>query len=265
MPFTFSHPAIVLPLTKARLKLSATALIIGSMIPDFEYFIRMRDRSRYSHTLTGIFWFDLPLALIVCFLYHLVVRNSLFDNLPSFLRDRFSVYKSFDWSKYFFKNWVIVVASIIIGTITHIVWDAVTHNTMFYVKQADLSDVAKIGRINLAGYKFLQLASTVAGGLVVLYSIFSLRRVHQPDVKVDYRYWGIVWFITLSALTVRFGKDHFHFHYWNPYRVAAVSFISCFMIGLIIAPLLLNQKRSGNTGSSLKMRAEPDPVGNKKF
>jgi len=36
MPFTFSHPAIVLPLTKARLKLSATGLIVGSTIPDFE-------------------------------------------------------------------------------------------------------------------------------------------------------------------------------------------------------------------------------------
>ena len=175
MPFTFSHPAIVLPLTKARLKLSATGLIIGSMIPDFEYFIRMRDRSRYSHTLTGIFWFDVPLALLVCFIYHLVVRNSLFDNLPSFLKDRFSVYKRFDWSRYFLKNWAIVLVSIIIGAASHIVWDGVTHNTMFYVNQADLSTMTKIGKINLAGYKFLQLASTIVGGLVVIYSIFALR------------------------------------------------------------------------------------------
>src|SRR5580765_7324040 len=105
MPFTFSHPALVLPLIKARLKLSATGLIIGSMIPDFEYFIRMTDISKYSHTLTGIFWFDIPLALFVCFIYHLVVRNSLFDNLPSFLKERVSAYKGFDWSGYFQKNW----------------------------------------------------------------------------------------------------------------------------------------------------------------
>src|SRR4030095_12199666 len=178
MPFTFSHPAIVLPLAKARLKLSVTGLVIGSMIPDFEYFIRMRDKSKYSHTLGGIFWFDIPLALFVCFIYHLVVRNSLFDNLPSFLRDRFSSYKSFDWSKYFLKNWALALISIIIGAVSHIAWDGVTHNTMFYVNQADLSTMMKIGRINLAGYKFLQLASTVAGGIVVIYSIFSLRRIH---------------------------------------------------------------------------------------
>lgn len=260
MPFTFSHPAIVLPLVKTRLKLSATALIIGSMIPDFEYFIRMRDRSKYSHTLTGIFWFDIPLALLVCFLFHLIVRNPLFNNLPPFLKDRFSIYKSFNWSKYFFKNWAIVLVSIIIGAISHIVWDGVTHNTMFYVNQADLSTFMKIGRINLAGYKFLQLVSTLAGGIAVIYSIFALRRIHQPRTKIDYRYWGLVWLITLSALFVRIAKDHFHLHYWNPYRVMAVSFISCFMIGLIIAPLLLKRKQPAATKTFMKKEEEVDTL-----
>ena len=260
MPFTFSHPAIVLPLTKARLKLSATGLIIGSMIPDFEYFIRMRDRSRYSHTLTGIFWFDIPLALLVCFLYHLVVRNSLFDNLPSFLKERVSVYKGFDWTGYFLNHWAIVLVSITIGAASHIVWDGVTHNTMFYVNQADLSTMMKIGRINLAGYRFLQLASTVAGGLVVLYSIFALRRIHQPKAKINYWYWALVWFITFSATFLRFAKDHFNFHYYNLYRVAAVSFISCFMIGLILTPLLLSQKKLPGEKTSLKRKIEVDTV-----
>lgn len=260
MPFTFSHPAIVLPLTKARLKLSATGLIIGSMIPDFEYFIRMRDRSKYSHTLTGIFWYDVPLALAVCFIYHLVVRNSLFDNLPSFLKDRFSIYKRFDWSRYFLKNWAIVLVSIIIGAVSHIVWDGVTHNTMFYVNQADLSTMTRIGRINLAGYKFLQLASTIAGGLVVIYSIFALPRIHQPKTKIDYRYWALVWLITFSALFLRFAKDHFHPHYYNLYRVVAVSFISCFMIGLILTPLLLNQKQPPGAKASQKRKIAVDTV-----
>ncbi|WP_434297574.1 DUF4184 family protein [Clostridium sporogenes] len=40
MPFTFSHPAIVLHLEKKWNKyFSFTALILGSMSPDFEYFI----------------------------------------------------------------------------------------------------------------------------------------------------------------------------------------------------------------------------------
>jgi hypothetical protein len=242
MPFTFSHPAIVLPLTKARLNLSATGLIIGSMVPDFEYFIRMIDKTKYSHTLFGIFWFDLPLTLLVSFIYHQVVRNSLFDNLPSFLKDRFSVYKKFNWPKYFVKNWTIVLVSIIVGSVSHILWDGVTHHTMFYVKQADLSTMMKIGTINLAGYKFLQLASSVVGGLAVIYSIFSLRRIHQPKTKIDYRYWVMVLFIAFFVFFLRFSKFGFHFYYFKYHRAIAVTFISTLMIGLILTPLLLNQK-----------------------
>jgi hypothetical protein len=93
MPFTFSHPAIVIPLAAKKIRLSATGLIVGSMAPDFEYFIRMKNVSRYSHTAMGLFWFDLPLALLLCFIYHLIVRNSLFDNLPAFLKERLMVYK----------------------------------------------------------------------------------------------------------------------------------------------------------------------------
>ena len=65
MPFTFSHPAIVLPLLKLSPKyISASAVIIGSMAPDFEYFIRMRLQQVHGHNLAGAFFFDLPVAII---------------------------------------------------------------------------------------------------------------------------------------------------------------------------------------------------------
>jgi len=258
MPFTFSHPAIVLPLTKARLNLSATSLIIGSMMPDFEYFIRMIDKTRYSHTLFGIFWFDLPLTLIASFIYHQVVRNRLFDNLPSFLKDRLSIYKKFNWPRYFVKNWAFVIVSIIIGAVSHIVWDGVTHNTMFYVKQADLSTMMKIGTINLAGYKFLQLISSIVGGLVVIFSIFSLRRIHQPKTKIDYRYWALVWFIAFFVFFLRFSRFGFHFYYFKYHRVIAVSAISSMMIGLILTPLLLKQRQPAVTKSSSRHETRVD-------
>ena len=57
MPFTFSHPAIILPLKKLPKKyISMTGLIVGSIAPDFEYFLRMK--SKYSHTMSGILWYD---------------------------------------------------------------------------------------------------------------------------------------------------------------------------------------------------------------
>ena len=81
------------------------------MTPDFEYFIRMKNVSRYSHTPIGLFWFDLPLALLLCFIYHLIVRNSLFDNLPAYLKEKLIIYKDFQWLKYFQARWAIVLIS----------------------------------------------------------------------------------------------------------------------------------------------------------
>jgi hypothetical protein len=80
MPFTFSHPAAILPLRWLPNKYySLTGLIIGSMTPDFEFLIRMNVGSIYSHTLAGIFYFDIPVGIAICFLFHDVVRDDLIE------------------------------------------------------------------------------------------------------------------------------------------------------------------------------------------
>ncbi len=137
MPFTFSHPAAILPLAYLPKRwISLTGLIIGSMIPDFEYFIRMKPFSQYSHTILGVFWFDLPLAILIAFIFHNLVKNSLFNNSPAFLQVRLADYKNLDWNNYFRKNWLIVIISILIGTFSHLLWDSFTHETVFLSKNA---------------------------------------------------------------------------------------------------------------------------------
>jgi Domain of unknown function (DUF4184) len=53
----------------------------------------MKMQSDYSHTLGGLFWFDLPLGLLLAFIFHTIVRNMLDDNLPAVLRSLLSNYK----------------------------------------------------------------------------------------------------------------------------------------------------------------------------
>src|SRR5688572_151694 len=102
MPFTFAHPAIVLPLNYLGKRwISMTGLVIGSIIPDFEYFLRMKLRSEYSHTLAGIFWFDLPLTIFVAFIFHLIIRNPLIENSPKFLNQRLLNFENFNWLQHF--------------------------------------------------------------------------------------------------------------------------------------------------------------------
>ncbi len=158
MPFTFSHPALVLPLSfLPRHWFSMTGLIIGSLTPDFEYFLRMKIQSDYSHTLSGLFWFDLPLGILLTFIFHNIVRNSLFDNLPSTLYTRFASFKKFDWNYYFTRNWFVVIISIIIGAASHIFWDSFTHFDGYFVQTIpDLSKSTDIYGIKIQVLKKLQ-------------------------------------------------------------------------------------------------------------
>lgn len=132
MPFTLSHPAIVLPL---RRYFSLTGLVIGSMSPDFEYFVRMNLQSEYGHTFWGTFYFCLPISMIVSFLYHYYIRNSLIMNLPYFFQRRFARFKDFHWGNYCKEKWFLVIISILIGAFSHILWDSFTHKTGFFVQQ----------------------------------------------------------------------------------------------------------------------------------
>src|SRR6185295_15030806 len=134
MPFTFSHPAAVLPLAYLPKRfVSMTGLVIGSMAPDFEYFLRMTGNSYYSHTWIGLFWFDLPLTIILAFIFHLVVRDRLVNNLPVFLAKRLLIFTNFNWIKHFKENFLIVIASIIVGIVSHILWDKFTHEGKIFV------------------------------------------------------------------------------------------------------------------------------------
>lgn len=60
------------------------------MVPDAEYFLRMRVLSNHSHTTMGLFYFDLPIGLIIYLLFVQFVRSPLIIHLPAFLRERFN-------------------------------------------------------------------------------------------------------------------------------------------------------------------------------
>jgi len=240
MPFTFSHPAITLPLTYLpRQWVSLTGLVIGSLTPDFEYFLRMRIESSYSHTIVGLFWFDLPIGLLLAFIFHNIVRDSLLDNLPTFLKSRFSVLRQFEWNKYFKKNWLVVIISTLIGAASHILWDSFTHNYGFFVETIP----ALTSKINLFGmqvttFKILQHLSTIIGGLVIVYAIYKLPKDSKVIGNATVKYWVLLAGITLSIIAIRL-LSGFEF---KQYGNLAVTGISSVLISLTLTPWLIKAK-----------------------
>lgn len=244
MPFTFSHPAIILPLTYLPRKwFSLTGLVIGSLTPDFEYFLRMRVKSNYSHTLEGIFWFDLPLALLLAFTFHNIIRNSLFDNLPTFLKSRFSTFKQFDWNRFFYKNWLVLIISILIGTASHLFWDSFTHNHGYFVETIpSLTNTIDLFGEQIPIFKILQHSSTLIGGLLITLAFYKLPTDSSGNKKINLKYWTIFAGLTLTIISIRILSGLEIKQYGN----VIVTAISAGIISLILTPLA-TRITGGNT------------------
>jgi hypothetical protein len=86
VPFTLSHPAAILPLTRsfsALRPLVLSALIVGSITPDIQYFTSYPNLSRFSHTLPGVFIFCVPVGLLLLWTFHRVVKLPLVSLMPA--------------------------------------------------------------------------------------------------------------------------------------------------------------------------------------
>ncbi len=243
MPFTFAHPAIILPfkyLPKHRYSLSG--LIVGSMTPDFEYFIRMQVKSIYSHTLPGLFWFDVPLGLVLTFVYLLLVKDPLIRHLPILLNRRFSAYarKTVNISA---NAIAIVTLSVLIGAASHLLWDGFTHPTGYFVKQIPaLSSVAYIGSNRIFIYKILQHGSTITGLAIILFTALLLPKKENTKAKNIARYWLTIALTSILTVVLRLltGLS------WQQYSNLLVTSIAGGFIGLIIASVILTRNNRIN-------------------
>jgi hypothetical protein len=83
MPWTLSHPAIVLPLRRfSPPPLGFAALVIGSMTPDIGFYIDRFDLSTFAQTLPDSFLACLPTGVILLLFYYLFCRAVCYSSPP---------------------------------------------------------------------------------------------------------------------------------------------------------------------------------------
>ncbi len=239
MPFTFSHPALVLPIAYFPRKFySLTGLVVGSMIPDFEYFLRMSTKGEYGHTLLGVLWFDLPLAILVALIYHFLVRNLLIDNLLKFLYVRLLPFKQLDWLRYFQAHWFVVCISIIFGTCSHLLWDSFTHDDGYFVQMMPVlaTSVGFFGA-HIHIFQLLQYGCSLVGGLLIMFVIFHLPKQEPVEREKIGSYWLMVLLLTLFILTLRLlvGIEQ------RFYDTLIISFIASGLFSLVLTSLVIKR------------------------
>jgi uncharacterized protein DUF4184 len=165
MPMTFSHPAAVLPLRRCGLVFSA--LLVGSVAPDSEYFFGLRHSA--SHTMPGVVTFSFPIALAGLVIFHVIVKWPLISLLPAGLQARvIGPARRFRWFPA--SRLLLILLSLAIGIATHILLDGFTHPDSWAVSHcAALRTIVPIPAYRpMAMYAVLQYGITAVGVLVLI-------------------------------------------------------------------------------------------------
>ncbi len=164
MPFTVAHTVAVIPLVKYLGKFGAlSALIIGSMTPDFSYFTPYLVHQRFeSHSLLGVYLFAIPMGLTIYFLYHLLMAPVIVSILPKAIKQHLHpdlfIGRLPDIPAY------ALIFSLVLGALTHISWDFFTHlyGAPQYIPALTVPIVAVDG-YDIMPYRVLQHGSTLFG------------------------------------------------------------------------------------------------------
>lgn len=248
MPFTFSHPAIVICLSKSRLRLSLTALVAGSIVPDFEFYFRLKQTGNYAHHWPGVIIFDIPVAVLLCYLYHIYMRNVIIQQLPVWFRCRFSEALSFNWNKYAAENKFNVFVSIIIGIVSHLLWDAFTHDDgAFVVLFPILSKHFILAGMAIPVYGILQLISSIWGLWIVFKEIAAMPVQEDLFLRGEKRnHFPLVFVIAgISILTLRL----FLFPQYHSNPDVLIATIGSFIYSAIIISVLYTLFKKTNIES----------------
>jgi hypothetical protein len=176
MPFTLSHAAAVLPLRNTRLPLAA--LMVGSMTPDFGYFLSIRLTRTSMHDLDGLFLVSWPVGFAVWLFYVHVLERPTREMLSPAWRQRLPA------SDRGFSPGALGLAAlaVLIGAATHIAWDAFTHahTVVTDAFPALYTELFELHGRPVRVYLLLQLLSSVFGLVALGVWAYNLR--HAPAV-----------------------------------------------------------------------------------
>lgn len=197
MPNPIAHPAASIPFTRAGLVFSA--LVIGSISPDFGYLIPL-PIPYFMYTTPGLILFDVPVGFVLLWLFHTLVKWPLLATLPEGLQRRlFKPAQGFSFGP--LKHFGLILLSLLVGSLTHVIWDSFTHDYGWMVQQFAILSIP-IGGMPL--YSILQNLGTLLGiGMLTYWFIRWLPTAPQSD-QLPRRFSGKVrtLFLVLAAISL---------------------------------------------------------------
>lgn len=211
MPFTISHLGAVLPFSrylKSRQMLSAA--IIGSMAPDFGIFMPWHLQRMETHGIFALVKFILPVGLVSYWMFQCIIKRALIAVLPdrAYLLARPFIAAA-DIRK--LLAWLLATAGILLGALTHLMWDAFTHEGARGMRMMPALDelMLGVGGHHLAGQRLLQDVSSLVGFAIIgLWIAWALRGSTAPDTgprllgSAERALWICVYCVATALVTI---------------------------------------------------------------
>src|SRR5271170_2893514 len=213
MPYTLSHAAVVLPFSRllARWQLLSAA-VIGAMAPDFRVFLPWRLGRVETHSALSLLIFCLPVGLLAYWLFQSLVKTPVLEVLPEGAYARWRPFAA-PANIRSARQWVLAACGVLGGALTHLIWDAFTHEGARGVRWFPVLDdpVLEIGRRHVDGVTLMQDLSSLIGLAVVLgFIAYELRRGREPAVpnrlvsRTERRGWVLAYVLAALSATWAF-------------------------------------------------------------
>lgn len=243
MPFTPAHPAILLPAKLLPRKyISWTALFIGSMVPDMEYFLFMNPGSRMSHSIYGIINFNLPMTFLLAMAWHSFVGPVVLRVLPFFRVEYTRIHHDFaDWLT---KNWLVFILSALVGICSHLFLDGFCHHRGFIVQRIPyLTEMVHFAGFDIRRCYLVWYVSSAVGMLLMFVFVMEprnlLKKLKWQQALQGWKFWLQVFVVALVIASVRiaFGLK------WNIVRHLVIISIGALFYSVLLVALAEKLRR----------------------
>jgi hypothetical protein len=250
MPWTFAHPAAVLPLRKLANAacLSFPALLIGCITPDVVYHLGRWDWGRLTHSPIGLLLVDVPIG--VCLLW---CGSTLQAPLAGLLPEPHQqVLMNARFLQAGWRRAGITCLSLALGATTHLLWDSFTHATAFFVQAFEwLAWPVPFPGKEIRVYTLLQHGGTLAGvaALTISYCRQCVRisGIHPLDSRPRRLGWlaAVMGSAVTLALPIAYWESismtgEANLHIW---LVRQVAYSTSVFVGLIVSIALVRHWR----------------------
>jgi hypothetical protein len=187
-----------------------SAAVIGAMVPDFGLFFPWRIHRFETHSALALLTFCLPVGMTTYWVFQFLIKTPVLEVLPEGAYARWRPFSSpADFQS--IRQWVLAACGVLAGAVTHLVWDAFTHENARGIRMIPwLEDpIVDIGSHRLAGVRLLQDGSSLIGLVIVLgLVLYGLRRGREQPVPArplrpaERRVWGWTYVLVMVALSV---------------------------------------------------------------